>query len=343
MEWLFSELKESEDEKIRKDIIAFIKKRDRSGCDYDYDKWIAWLEKQGNVDTVSYEVAENEKREFVGYGFLKCKGDFLSFKEGENYWLEYVGKDNYNVRSDNLLGQTFHITPQQLYTVFRPTTWLEKQGDKSTTLPKWKYKNDNTPLLRDSIILNKYGCVAKSLSGAIISDAWVLDYDELAKLPKEEFENQGEQKPSNVDYYQVGDEVGNPNDWVITTSRDKVEPKFKVGDMVCKKKDNSFCATINSITDTVYLCDVFDSDGDYDDDYAFLISEQDEYELVTKRVELTQSVTKKSDQDAWSEEDEEMTEDLIKGCISAEKAHHFVHTSKEIADWLKSLKDRIGG
>lgn len=38
--------KESEGEKIKKELIAFIKKRDRSGCDYDYDKWIAWLEKQ---------------------------------------------------------------------------------------------------------------------------------------------------------------------------------------------------------------------------------------------------------------------------------------------------------
>jgi len=47
MEGIFPELKES-DEKIRKEIIAFIKKRDRSGCDYDYDQWIAWLEKQGD-------------------------------------------------------------------------------------------------------------------------------------------------------------------------------------------------------------------------------------------------------------------------------------------------------
>lgn len=46
---------------------------------------------------------------------------------------------------------------------------------------------------------------------------------------------------------------------------------------------------------------------------------------------------------AWSEEDEEMTEDLIKGCVSAEKAHHFLHTPKEVADWLKSLKDRVQG
>lgn len=43
----------------------------------------------------------------------------------------------------------------------------------------------------------------------------------------------------------------------------------------------------------------------------------------------------------WSEEDEEMAEDLIKGCVSAEKAYHFLHTPKEVSDWLKSLKDRV--
>ena len=72
--------------------------------------------------------------------------------------------------------------------------WLEKQGEQKPTLPKWKYKNDNTPLLRDSLILNKYGCVAKSPSGAFVNDVWVIDYDELAKLPKEELEKQGEQE-----------------------------------------------------------------------------------------------------------------------------------------------------
>ena len=43
-EVIFPELKENEDDRIRKEIIAFIKKRDRSGCDYDYYKWIAWLD-----------------------------------------------------------------------------------------------------------------------------------------------------------------------------------------------------------------------------------------------------------------------------------------------------------
>lgn len=96
--------------------------------------------------------------------------------------------------------------------------WLETQGEQKPTLPKWKYKKDNTPLLRDSIILNKYGGVAKSPSGAIVSDAWVLDYDELAKLPKEE----------------------------------KIEPKFKVGDWIITPKNKVL--QITSIDDTSY-CD----------------------------------------------------------------------------------------
>lgn len=90
--------------------------------------------------------------------------------------------------------------------------WLEKQCDEQNlTLPKWKYKKDNTPLLKDSLILNKYGCVAKSPSGALVSDVWVIDYAELAKLPKEEIEKQSEQKPIKV--YRVENEAEQKGLW----------------------------------------------------------------------------------------------------------------------------------
>lgn len=75
--------------------------------------------------------------------------------------------------------------------------WLEKQGEQKSSLPKWRYKRDDTPLLSDSLVLNKYGCVLKAPAGASISDAWVLDYAELAKLPKEEPEKQEENKPAD--------------------------------------------------------------------------------------------------------------------------------------------------
>ena len=52
LNYLFPELAKSEDEMIRKELIKFIKKRDRSGCDYDYDKWIAWLKKQESVEEI---------------------------------------------------------------------------------------------------------------------------------------------------------------------------------------------------------------------------------------------------------------------------------------------------
>lgn len=61
-----------DDEKIRKEIIKFIKKRSRSGCDYDYDKWIAWLEKQSMVikDTISMNINSETKWDDI-YKFLR--------------------------------------------------------------------------------------------------------------------------------------------------------------------------------------------------------------------------------------------------------------------------------
>ena len=183
---IIPKLRESEDEKIRKEIIDFLElPHPQFVGKRDHEKWIAWLEKQGKqtsgpryiildklieadniyqmsvndamveeaknkaiealskleiskllglekqdkMDMESYKAAEDEKREFVGDGFIKCYADFQDFKEGEAYWLEYIGNDNFNVRSDNLLGKTYHITPCQLYTIFKKMTWLEKQGE----------------------------------------------------------------------------------------------------------------------------------------------------------------------------------------------------------------------
>lgn len=64
------------------------------------------------------EWAEEEKTRFVSGQFLQCKLSFGGFKEGEHYWLEYIGDDMYVGRSDNILNQKFHITPRQLFTLF---------------------------------------------------------------------------------------------------------------------------------------------------------------------------------------------------------------------------------
>ena len=190
LETLIPELRESEDEKIRKDIINLIYwlKGNPSLCSqyYNdrYDGMLDWLEKQKEQKSIKMEVyedgkgtticgedykckkdykegncwyikdvvyhcsrdgyltdqngiswsctpewfkeyiqsntewAEEEKTHFVSGQFLQCKLSFDGFKEGEHYWLEYVGNDMYVGRSDNILNQKFHITPRQLFTLF---------------------------------------------------------------------------------------------------------------------------------------------------------------------------------------------------------------------------------
>lgn len=56
------------------------------------------------------------------YGkFFRCIKPFLSWlKKGESYWLEYHGKNKYEVRSDNNLGTNFEMEVHQLLTCFVP-------------------------------------------------------------------------------------------------------------------------------------------------------------------------------------------------------------------------------
>ncbi len=99
--------------KVQEDKDLYEKLNDLHGRVYD----AYHFEKQGEQS--NNEEAEKEKNDYVSGQFLYCKGSFNKFKEGESYWLEYVGNDKYIGRSDNILNQKFHITPRQLY------TWLD--------------------------------------------------------------------------------------------------------------------------------------------------------------------------------------------------------------------------
>ena len=110
-------------------------------------------------------------------------------------------------------------------------------------------------------------------------------------------EKQGEQNPTN-----------------------KVKPRYSIGDVLCDKS----CTTLNKesqpnieildIKNGMYICDKC----------SFPISQQDEYELVAKRIEP---------QPSWSEEDEKMIEAALQ--FAHEYGRHGLWC------WLKSLKDRV--
>ena len=58
---------------------------------------------------------ENEISNYVSQQFFRCVRPFLSWmKKGETYWFEYHNDGEYEVRSDNNLGQKFEMTTHQL-------------------------------------------------------------------------------------------------------------------------------------------------------------------------------------------------------------------------------------
>ena len=63
LEEFFPELKESEDERIRKEIIEYITRYKDCITDKEYDSWVAWLEKQGKQNPAEWH-RENELTEF---------------------------------------------------------------------------------------------------------------------------------------------------------------------------------------------------------------------------------------------------------------------------------------
>ena len=71
LEELFPELRESEDEKIRKEILDYIDKS--TGC----KRWVAWLEKQGEQKSFDYENANIPQKD-------------STWSEEDKHWMQKV-------------------------------------------------------------------------------------------------------------------------------------------------------------------------------------------------------------------------------------------------------------
>lgn len=203
LESIFPELKESEDDRIRKELTEFLKSAAGGFLDTTihcktFGKWVDWLEKQLKKEFVNFDEAEKEKTEFIGDGFIECHADFLDFKKGETYWLEYIGDDMYNVRSDNLLGKTYHITPCQLYTIFKKLTWPEKQGEQKTKINSCKITFEDVLALE---------CAMKTVKitkgGNELYEMLVLLYNKIHNIYL--LKKQGKQEPvwSEEDVFKV--------------------------------------------------------------------------------------------------------------------------------------------
>jgi hypothetical protein len=100
---------------------------------------------------------------------------------------------------------------------------------------------------------------------------------------------------------------------------DKAEPKFKVCDII-KPKDGGHESW------QIMQVDILDKKYRFKEGYVIHFSQEDDYELVEQKP-------------TWSEEDERM----YRGLHNLIYSTPYCDSRKELSDWLKSLKQRIGG
>ena len=132
LNYIFPELKESEDEKIRKQILSFLKEFEYDHYrNLDFSSWIAWLEKQESY--YSFEIKKGH--------WYKCVCDYmlnnsdLMFKNDRLYYC----RSDWRLRGEIDERNVKNIGVNGYKSFFRPATnqeikeWLEKQGKQKST------------------------------------------------------------------------------------------------------------------------------------------------------------------------------------------------------------------
>ena len=239
-----------DDESIRKELITHCRNTrcvTEEGAE-KITKWITWLEKQGNNCLVNSDEAEKEKYDFVSGQFIECRKSFNEFKEGNSYWLEYVGNDTYIGRSDNILNQKFHITPRQLYRLFTQQHCPKEDSDETNAPTEYgKYVDECLNEASKHFFSegeDKYNVADLFYAGVRCGKSWI--------------EKQGEQKYENANIAntdKVEPKDYNSIDPHFSKPIDKVEPKFHKGDWIISHY--SHIAYIKSIDEKYYIlsCD----------------------------------------------------------------------------------------
>ena len=142
IEDLFPELKESEDEKIRKNLIGYIKGISKNEvCEETKDSWIAWLEKQGHEPNwchhkVDLSNCSEEYRKAYYDGWNNCNQQHSQCKSEENDVVKCLingMKFYYEGNEEATWGtEKFSMKVKDIL------SWLEKQGE-NISLPKFTF------------------------------------------------------------------------------------------------------------------------------------------------------------------------------------------------------------
>jgi len=331
-EYLFPQLKETEDEKARRKLTRFLINFN-NGCysrpsENEIDSWLKWIDKKYEKNNLlNFDEAEKEKNDFVSGHFIECRKSFNEFKELESYLFEYVGDDTYIGKSDNILGQRFHITPRQLFTLFTHEhckKCYEKQGEqKPIDMIEPKFHEGEW-------VVNRFGDVwhIDSFDG---KNYQVSNGDKHCYLP---IERQGEMHLWTILDAKDGDVLAANECYVI----------FKEIDWLNIKCHCEYHYMNNPMffVNTFQNKDAFYPATKEQRDLLFQKMHESGYEWDAEKKEL-----KKIEQaSTWSKEDELMIQDAIHWINEFQKSNRCkdendMQNSVTCENWLKSLKEKI--
>lgn len=373
--WLcncFPELKESEDEGIRKALIRlFTGNNTEKFGEFTNKQFITWLEKQGDKCLVNFDEAEKEKYDFVSGQFIECRKSFNEFKEDNSYWLEYIGDDTYIGRSDNVLNQKFHITPQQLFTLFtkqyccwkkekqdeqeEPQVYEMGDGEVITYSESEGYKViEQKPTDKKKTKFNVDDWCIDNEDGVIFQIVKVLDNTYIYKT------NEG--KEYSCSHYSLENDA---HLWTIQDAKDGDVLADYAGVILFRKIGNGRYADVVDYYCVVNTCGRFEIQENFDywgkinnaelcpatkeqrdillkamakAGYTFDFERKKLEKIESKTEENKENIGGISTNSEWSEEDEWKFSDILALLRGGENCHY---NTPDLFDWLKTLKDRV--
>lgn len=288
LETLIPELKESEDNRIRKQILDCFRTMKQQGCfpskhKKQYDSWITWIEKQGSQNLADSEKTCKDEPKFkIGDWIIKNDGKDC-FSDG-SYVLQITNIDDnmYKLSNNCYLIEPFSDT-YRLWTIEDA-----KDGDVLV---------DNLPFIFKKIDANKYSYAYCGIStdgdfrikseGASGEWTWMQDIKPATKEQRDLL-------------FSKMKEAGYKWNTETKTLEKLIEPKFKVGDWIKKNKD-CISGVITNIDDGFYRVKYIDGN------VAYINSKfQDDYELAPNKFDITTLIpfesrvlVRSTDDDIW--------------------------------------------
>ena len=197
LEDIFPELKESEDEKIRKSLIGHLKEcRNNTRSEVminEYAKWIAWLEKQGGpklktpqwmidfLDDLRSHIGspmDHDERREVDGKLLAIK-NYLDFKYKENDTLSEQNLD-WSEEDEEMLTAFLHKVEVCDLLTNRESVWVTKRLKSLRPQNTWKPSDEQINALEYYIYSNSP--TATITKGTVFGNIMVELLEQLKKL-----------------------------------------------------------------------------------------------------------------------------------------------------------------